>query len=100
MANESLPPGSKAPMSHEDLKCLANQLCKVIDLLEAREVSEKELRNRVADLPPNEALACNAWIDLVVALDEASRRVEEPAYRKGTGMKRVAWSDCLWRPPQ
>ena len=100
MASESLPFGSKAPISHEDLKCLANQLCKVIDLLEAREVSESELRNRVADLPPTEAQACNAWIDLVVAIQEASRLVEEPDYRKGTGMKRVAWSDCLWQPPQ
>jgi hypothetical protein len=88
-------------LSREEMKEISRDISKIIDLLDNGTTTADELLDRAAQLPPHQARACQLWIKFAVAIRKAPpMKVKEPRYRKGTGRRPAAWSDCHWQPPQ
>lgn len=73
----------------------------MIDALEAG-MTPEWLRRKASEngIPSSSA---EAWVELATICHERMQdepmAVTNPRFRKGTAMKPVAWSDCLWQPP-
>lgn len=88
-----------------DLKELIEGALEMVSMLDSGKVTVDELRERALKLPSEQGEAVMAWIDLAIMLHQDRRdetsppaKVVNPRYRKGTAMKPVAWSHCLWKP--
>lgn len=93
-------------LSQEQMKNTVDGILKMLDLLDSGKATAGELRSRAYGLPNGEGDGLLAWIDLAESIHlERGANVESPKatnphFRKGTAMKPVAWSDCLWQPPK
>lgn len=79
-------------------------IVEILGLLDRGEITGAEIRERTQDVPAKERLGILALVELAEMLHELpaetepSPQVKNPRYRKGTGMRAVSWSDCLWQP--
>lgn len=89
-----------AKENKSSMQTLVDGILQMMDLLDAGEVTEEELRERTGHIS-----GIDVWIDFAVMLHKCPREqdgpavtVKNPRYRKGTGMRPAAWSGCLWKP--
>ena len=90
-------------LSKPELEQLAQSLSMMIDAIE-QGVTPEQVRARFAAAGIS-AQQTNTWVEIATELHDAANAgvgppmATNPRYRKGTAMKPVAWSDCLWQPP-
>lgn len=88
-------------LSDAQLRALAVKISAMIDALEAGMTPEWLRRKAKEDGAPSSS--AEAWVELATICHERMQdepmAVTNPRFRKGTAMKPVAWSDCLWQPP-
>ena len=89
-------------LSQDQLEELAKTLTMLMDACD-RGMTPNAIRECLLDggISPDTA---ETWVECARALHELPPVEERPAvinprYRKGTGRRPVAWSDCLWKPP-
>ncbi|WP_129136384.1 hypothetical protein [Luteimonas sp. YGD11-2] len=75
----------------------------ILEALDSGKATADQLRRRAMNLPGGGGLCALPWIDLADDIHRSASpvgesRMEEPVFRRGTGMAPVAWADCLWQP--